>query len=41
LKDLSAGEKVRLGYKAEAGENVATWIGVGVQHKRKVHTPEK
>jgi hypothetical protein len=41
LKDLSAGEKVQVGYKAEAGEKVATWIGVGVQHKRKVHTPEK
>jgi hypothetical protein len=41
LKDLSAGEKIRVGYKTEAGEKVATWIGVVVQHEKKEHAPKK
>ena len=41
LKDLSIGEKVHVGYKAEAGEKVATWIGVAVQHEKKEHATKK
>jgi len=41
LKELTAGEKVRVGYKTEAGERVATWISSGIPHQKKEGMPKK
>lgn len=41
IGDLSIGEKVSIGYKTEAGEKIATRIGIRVQSEKKVQAPKK